>query len=89
MHPGSSMVELSDAPRFSYGWTHSFLPCFAWLDSQRLPMLGWLEYWRPLGFRMVGLLDALGFRMVGLLGAHWFLYGWTFIGSTVFAKLDS
>ena len=62
--PGFLVVGLSEAPRFLYGRTLR--------DS---PIPEWLDFWRPLGCRMVELLEALDFCMVGHLESSRFLYG--------------
>ena len=93
------MVGISEAPRFSNGWTH-----FGLILDNRVVL-------RPPGFGMVGLLEAFRLsygctlrglsvfvwldsqrtpviRMVALLEAPRYSYGWTLRGSPVFVWID-
>ena len=84
------MVGLIDSHRFLYGCAHRIPPVFVWLDYQR-----------PSGVFVVGLLENTyvfawldsqgppGIREVGLLNALWYFNGWTFRGPPVFLRLNS
>ena len=67
------MVEYSEAPRFSYGWTLSVLPVVVWLDSQRHP-----------SFCEVGLSEAPRITNGWALRSSRFSYGWTFRSPPLF-----
>ena len=64
--PGFRMVELLEAPRFSYGWTLWVTRFSYGLTLKRPPVFVWLDSQR-----------FAGILMVELLGAPRFSYGWT------------